>query len=136
MDLSNVVEEIKTRLDIVDLLSGYIDLKRAGQNFKALCPFHTEKTPSFVISPDKQIFHCFGCNAGGDVVTFIMKYENISFPEAVRALAEKAGVRIEQESVRSSETRTLRKRLIEMHKDACAFYETELGRNVQARDYL
>jgi len=136
MDLSNVVEEIKTRLDIVDLLSGYIDLKRAGQNFKALCPFHTEKTPSFVVSPDKQIFHCFGCSAGGDIVTFVMKYENLSFPEAVRTLADRAGIRVEQEPAGTSATVTLRKRLLEMHREACTFYENELRRNIQARDYL
>ncbi|HEB75081.1 MAG TPA: DNA primase, partial [Nitrospirae bacterium] len=96
MDLGNVVEDVKERLDIVDVLSGYIDLRRAGRNFKALCPFHSEKTPSFVVSPDKQIFHCFGCGAGGDVVTFVMKYENLTFPEAVRALARRAGIKVEE----------------------------------------
>ncbi|NOZ25733.1 MAG: DNA primase [Nitrospirae bacterium] len=136
MDLGNVVEDIKARLDIVEVLAGYIDLKRAGRNFKALCPFHSEKTPSFVVSPDKQIFHCFGCSAGGDLVTFVMKYENMSFPEAVRALADRAGIRIEEAPAGTSAAGNLRKRLLEMHRDACDFYENELRRNARARDYL
>lgn len=136
MDLGNVVEDVKERLDIVDVLSGYIDLRRAGRNFKALCPFHSEKTPSFVVSPDKQIFHCFGCGAGGDVVTFVMKYENLTFPEAVRALARRAGIKVEEAPAASSAARSLRKRLLEIHREACSFYEDELRGNAQARDYL
>ncbi len=136
MDLSSVVEEIKSRLDIVDLLSGYIELRRAGQNYKALCPFHSEKTPSFMVSPEKQIFHCFGCDAGGDIITFLMRYEGLSFPEAVASLAERAGIAVDPGPVGASSSGTLRKRLIEMHREACRFYEGELSRNARALKYL
>jgi DNA primase len=89
------LDEIQQRCDITEIISGYLPLKKAGRNFKANCPFHHEKTPSFIVSPDKQIFHCFGCGAGGDVFSFIMKQERMDFPEAVRFLAEKTGVKIQ-----------------------------------------
>ena len=91
---NNPTEEIKKRLDIVDLLGEYIKLKQAGSNFKALCPFHNEKTPSFMISPEKQIWHCFGCSKGGDQFTFIQEMEGVEFPEALRILARRAGVQL------------------------------------------
>ncbi len=91
------LEEIRDRLDIVDVISRYIDLRPSGRNFKALCPFHDEKTPSFVVSPEKQIFHCFGCGASGNVINFVQKIENISFPEAVKMLAKEAGISISEE---------------------------------------
>lgn len=87
-----LLEEIQGKSEIVEIISGYIPLKRSGRNFKANCPFHKEKTPSFMVSPAKQIFHCFGCGVGGDVFNFVMKLEGIEFPDAVRMLAEKAGV--------------------------------------------
>ncbi len=87
-----IIEQISSKIDIMEVVSKYIPLKRAGRNFKALCPFHHEKTPSFIVSPQKQIFHCFGCGSGGNVFNFIMKYEKIEFPEAVKMLADKAGV--------------------------------------------
>jgi len=90
----HIISDIRHRADIVEVVSGYIPLKKAGANYRALCPFHEEKTPSFNVNPAKQIFHCFGCGEGGNAFTFVMKYENISFPEAVRLLAGQYGVQI------------------------------------------
>ena len=85
-------EEIKKRVDIVELISEYVTLKKAGRNYLGLCPFHKEKTPSFTVSRDKEMFHCFGCGEGGHVFTFLMKMSNMTFPEAARHLAKKAGI--------------------------------------------
>ena len=87
-----IIEEVRTRNDIVDLISGYVKLQRRGSSYFGLCPFHNEKSPSFSVSPGKQMYYCFGCGAGGNVFTFLMEYENYSFPEAVKALADRAGV--------------------------------------------
>ena len=89
---NQVIEEIKSRNDIVDVVSSYISLKRAGSNMQGLCPFHSEKTPSFVVFTATQGYYCFGCGAGGNVIRFIMNYENYTFQEAVKYLAERAGV--------------------------------------------
>lgn len=91
------ISEIRSRIDIVDLVSRYVRLKKAGRNHKGLCPFHDEKTPSFNVSPDRQIYHCFGCQAGGDVVEFLMQHDKLTFPEAVRALAGECGVEVPEE---------------------------------------
>ena len=91
---STQLEEIISKIDIVEVISEYLTLKKAGRNFKALCPFHQEKTPSFIVNPEKQIFHCFGCGAGGNVIRFIMKMDNISFPQAVALAAKKAGIKV------------------------------------------
>ena len=88
-------EQIRAANDIVDVIGGYIPLKRAGANFVALCPFHREKSPSFNVSPQRQFFHCFGCHKGGDVFTFVSEYENIDFMDAVRRLAERARIPLE-----------------------------------------
>lgn len=88
------IDQILDRLDIVEVISEYVQLKKAGRNFRACCPFHNEKTPSFIVSPDKQIYHCFGCHAGGNIVGFVMNYENLSFPEAIEMLAAKAGIEL------------------------------------------
>lgn len=89
-----LIERVGNHFDIVDIISQYIPLKKAGRNYKALCPFHEEKTPSFVVSPEKQLFHCFGCGVGGNLFTFLMKWEKITFPESVKMLAEKVGISI------------------------------------------
>src|SRR4030042_2183263 len=96
MKFERLLEEIRSKVDIVDFISDYVQLKKSGQNYKALCPFHAEKTPSFMVSQPKQIFHCFGCGAGGDVVSFLMKHESLSFSEAVQTISKKAGIRIEE----------------------------------------
>ena len=87
-----IIDEIRQSNDIVDVISQYVRLKRSGRNFFGLCPFHNEKSPSFSVSPDKQIFHCFGCGVGGNVFTFLMKIEGISFFEAIQMLAERANI--------------------------------------------
>jgi DNA primase len=95
--MDNPIEEIKKRIDIVDFIGSFIDLKKSGRNFKALCPFHQEKTPSFIISPERQIWHCFGaCQEGGDAIKFLMKWENITFYEALKELAEKLGIKLKK----------------------------------------
>jgi DNA primase len=91
------IDEVRSASDVLDLVSGYVTLKKSGRNYFGLCPFHPEKTPSFSVNPDKQIFHCFGCGAGGNVFTFLMRHEGISFPEAVKFLAQRAGIRLEFE---------------------------------------
>src|SRR5262252_2557939 len=91
------LEQVRSASDIVDVIGSYIPLKRAGANFTALCPFHKEKTPSFNVNPQKQIFYCFGCHKGGDVFRFVQEYESIDFPEAVQRLADRAGIPLEFE---------------------------------------
>lgn len=88
-----LIEEVRTRNDIVEVISGYVRLQKKGSNYFGLCPFHNEKSPSFSVSPGKQMYYCFGCGAGGNVITFLMEYENQTFPEAVRTLAQRAGNR-------------------------------------------
>jgi DNA primase len=100
-----VIEEIRERADIVEVISDHVALKKAGRNYKGLCPFHQEKTPSFMVSPEKQLFHCFGCSVGGNAFTFLMKYEQISFAEAARALAQRYGVRIPEVKVTARDQR-------------------------------
>ena len=114
----NVLDEIRDRADIVDLIGEYVDLKRSGSNYMGLCPFHSEKTPSFSVSPSKSIFKCFGCGVGGDVITFIMKRENLSFPEAVEFLAEKYNVRLEVYKDDNKKAREKRNRLYEINREA------------------
>lgn len=127
------LDEIRNKIDIVELASQYLKLQKAGSNYKALCPFHKEKTPSFFISPSKQIFHCFGCGAGGDVITFLMKIENLEFKDAVKILAEKAGVKIHYEH---PEEQALKNKLLELNKQAAQFYHEQLFNNSDVLNYL
>lgn len=124
---TELIEEVRRRNDIVDVISEYVNLKRAGKNYKALCPFHSEKTPSFIVSPDKQIFHCFGCGAGGDVIGFIMKIEKTSFHDAVLRLAERVGISL-KELDPASLTREARERerLYKLNELATNFFESKL----------
>jgi DNA primase len=131
----NIVDQVQARSDIVEVVSRYIPLQKAGRNFKAPCPFHNEKTPSFVVSPDKQIYHCFGCGAGGNVFSFLMKYENLSFPEVVEMLADKAGIQLPRSGPRKELT-SLATQLYKVNELAIQFFEGCLPASREARDYL
>src|SRR6266850_3643471 len=123
----NALEQIRAASDIVDVIGGYLPLKRAGANFVALCPFHKEKTPSFNVNPQKQIFHCFGCHKGGDVFTFVKEYESIDFPEAVRRLAERAKIPIEHEKgTGDQQTRHLKESLLRIHEQITQRWQNAL----------
>lgn len=127
------IEEIKSRIDIVDFLSDYVSLKKAGQNYKGLCPFHSEKTPSFMVSPSKQIFHCFGCNKGGDIFTFIMLYENMTFQEAINYLAEKANVPLNKFK---KYDKGLKDILFSIYKETALFFKENLKASRNVLNYL
>lgn len=116
------LQEIKDRLNIADVISGYIQTKKAGVNFKAVCPFHSEKTPSLVISPQKQIWHCFGCGEGGDIFGFVMKYENLEFKEALKLLADKAGVRLPEYKPQDPKVQSEKELLLRINNFAARFY--------------
>ncbi len=130
---SSTTELIKSKLDIVDFLRGYVTLQPAGKNFKALCPFHHEKSPSFSISPERQRSHCFGCGADGDIFGFVMKYENMEFGEALRMLAEKAGVELRHENPAEYRYTGL---LYDLNASAKDFYKRSLGAAAIVKDYL
>ncbi len=115
-------DEVKSRLNIVDIIGEKVILKKSGRNFKGLCPFHNEKTPSFMVSPDRQVFHCFGCGKGGSVIDFIMEYEHVEFPEALEELASRAGVTLSTVKSESPE-RKLKEELYEMNALASDFYQ-------------
>jgi DNA primase len=113
--------EIREKIDIVSFISEYLPLKKMGRNFKANCPFHTESTPSFVVSPERQIWHCFGCGKGGDAFTFLMEYENMEFPEALRALAKKAGVILQETAFKQTEY-SEKEKIFTMNNQTLKFY--------------
>ena len=128
----SVIDEVLSRCDIVQVISGYLRIQPAGRNFKALCPFHQEKTPSFIVSPEKQLFNCFGCGAGGNIFSFLMKHERLNFMEALRLLAERAGVDLpegKQEASGASE-------LFELNEFAKDFFIKRLKEAPAAKDYL
>ena len=140
---NDVINQVIERSDIVEIIGNYTALKKAGRNFKALCPFHNEKTPSFVVNPDKQIFHCFGCGAGGNVVGFLMRQELMEFPEAVRFLANKAGVVVPEDQLTTvvSPSRQLREEILKINAVSAAFFHETLLTSREAdvkgaRDYL
>jgi len=135
MKFERLLEEIKTRIDIVDFISEYVQLKKSGQNFKALCPFHSEKTPSFMVNPSKQIFHCFGCGVGGDVVSFLMKHENIPFNEALRNVAKKAGIDLREFKFDKEHTEK-RERILQINREAMDFFIKNLKGSEVAKTYL
>lgn len=132
--MDSIIEDIKARVDIVDLIAEHVDLKTAGQNYKGLCPFHSEKTPSFMVSPYKQIFHCFGCHKGGDIFTFVMHYENMTFQEAVTYLAKRAGLKLE--SIKGRHSSGFKESLLAIQKEAMMFFKNNLKTSSQAIAYL
>ena len=139
--MENQIEEIKRKVDIVEFIGSFITLKKAGHNFKAVCPFHQEKSPSFVVSPDRGIWHCFGaCGEGGDAIKFLMKWENITFIEALKELAKKTGVKLTLNKI-SFEDKIWQKkeRYIGMNQLASEFFhyilkKTDFGK--KASEYL
>ena len=123
-----VVEEVRMKNDIVDVISGYVKLQKKGSNYFGLCPFHNEKSPSFSVSPSKQMYYCFGCGAGGNVITFVMEYENYSFMEALQMLADRAGVALPKQeySKEAKEAADLRTALLEINRMAANYYYYQL----------
>lgn len=135
MKAERLIEEIRARLDIVDVISDYLELRRSGQNYKGLCPFHSEKTPSFMVSPDKQIYHCFGCGTGGNMVSFTMRYENLNFHEALEMLAKKAGIDLKAYRFESSND-DIKDKLLDIHKKVLDVFRENLRKTEGASSYL
>jgi DNA primase len=141
-EAGSFADKVKQQADIVRVIGEYVPLKKAGQNFRGLCPFHAEKTPSFNVHPTKQIYHCFGCGQGGDVFKFVMEMEKCAFPEAIRIVAEKCGIAVPRQKERSPEERKenqQRSVLVEMHREAQTFFVKQLEGTPEgkaARAYL
>lgn len=138
-DMAQEVEEIKQRLDIVDVVQSYVPLKRAGANYKGVCPFHQEKSPSFMVSQTKQIWHCFGCHEGGDVLAFVQKIEGMSFFETLVMLGERVGVKVQKKADKPGETPDVKQRLRELLAVTTKFYHAVLTTHPKAqaaRDYV
>lgn len=133
-----ILDEIRTRLDIVAVISEYVPLKKGGKNFKGLCPFHQEKTPSFMVDEERQIFHCFGCGEGGNIFTFIMKMEKLNFPEAIKMLAQKAGVSLPISEKQNNKNIQEKELIYRLNEIAADYYQKNLflTQGKSALDYL
>jgi len=127
------IEDVRRASDVVDVISGYVKLKKRGKNFLGLCPFHTEKTPSFNVSPDRQMYHCFGCGVGGNVFTFVMEYEKVSFVEAVRTLAERAGISLPEEGTEDKEKATESEALYNVCRSAARFFYDNMMNTIEGK---
>jgi DNA primase len=130
------IDDLVARTDIVELIGSRVPLKKAGREYRACCPFHSEKTPSFWVSPDKQFYHCFGCGAHGTALGFLMNYDRMTFPEAVEELAARAGVDVPREARRDDDTRAPTEPLYELNGRVAAFYAQELARDTRALEYV
>ena len=130
----NVMEEIKQKNSVIDVISNYVTLKRAGSNYTGLCPFHNEKTPSFMASDAKQIFHCFGCGVGGDVVTFIRRIENLEYVDALKFLAKRSGVTIPDDDYERGGVR--KSRILELNRATARFFHECLKSSPEGINYL
>ena len=132
----SVIQEIKDRLDAVSVIGRYVQLKKSGNSYRGLCPFHSEKTPSFHVFPQTNTWKCFGCGAGGDIFTFVEKRENLPFPDVLRMLAKEAGVPLQETR---PEIRNARQRLLDIHSAATSFFQKNLllgPEGMRAREYL
>ena len=131
------IEELRYRSDIESVIGGYVRLKRRGKNLLGLCPFHNEKTPSFTVYPENQSFYCFGCGTGGDVITFIRKAENLDYIEAVKLLADRAGMKLPEDGV-DDRTARLKTRILELNRESARFFHQQLSTPAGRRglDYL
>src|SRR5271157_2432130 len=129
------VDEVRAAADIVKIVGDYVKLRKAGANMMGLCPFHQEKTPSFAVHPGKQIFHCFGCGVGGDVFKFVMLMENLSFPEALRRIAEKVGVALRETPGDATYDANAKERTLlqKIHELAAKLYAQQLGATAEGR---
>jgi len=133
---NETIDRILDKVDIVELISAYLPLKKAGQSFKACCPFHEEKTPSFVVSHSKQIYHCFGCGAGGNAIGFLMKHERMEFIEAITMLSEKANIQLPRYTKDMKAKDSLADKLYGVNNVACSFYQENLKTNNEAHKYF
>src|SRR5213083_1564611 len=141
-EAGSFADRVKQQADIVRVVGEYVRLKKSGQTFTGLCPFHAEKSPSFAVHPTKQIYHCFGCGVGGDVFKFVMEMEKCAFPEAISMVAEKCGIAIPRPKERSPEERQENQQrtvLVEIHREAQTFFVKQLEGTLEgkaARAYL
>ena len=133
----DIINEVRQQADIVEIISEYVRLEQAGKNYKGLCPFHKEKTPSFVVNPAMQIFKCYGCGVGGNVFTFLMQYEKYTFPEAVQVVAQRVGISLSSTlQQQTSPEFSRKKKLLQMHLEAAQYFSHQLLHNDQAKPVL